>query len=1349
MKTFKQKQLALAIGSALMVMAGGAQAVAGAPTQRATNPNLISNVSAGIAAARGLYDGTGYNGNLTITLNFNAGVATATSSWGGPQFGLLDPGFDGFTANSSVDPAVSALTDDVTISVAPAGGTAMTLTQIGLNFTANTAGATNSNPVGTGTGSASVTINPGSASASTPNPAFRMGAAGVLQWTADLASSVWTDVLLSINAPANTGTTRNGVITRDVTTNTANNTAAVALGNTVLANSTAMTAVAATASVHNSVAPDPIVGTHETVAGLVDGVIIDTLTPLATAFAATNVTLATQSGACALVNKNGAAIPVTFGAAVSTTTDVSATAIAIANGTSGNSRYPITITTPATVDWTISNLTADNLAASTSAKCFNTGISSGSGLPLTVNTTAVLPAYSSIFDAAGAALSVALPALSSLAVEDKAAPVITRVEYSAPDTNVPPLSNLIVTFSEQMQLMGHPFGAPFADGREIAQNILIGNDNLAALNLNDGTNISVINGVSSSNGTGTLTVSGILASDLVGKAVTVKQGISFQEPNDSGYNMAVNQLDNVASQQNNHQLNNGTWTNSVSLGGGIQSQSGAVEAPSIAAQTATLAAVQAINFNTTSVGGDTTAKARQSATDPTKIATVVVKFAAGKEIALGAGKTKDQLAADLVLTVWDNNNGVAQHVNAWWWNWNNNSYSFQWHPTAADLTISAAGDTITIKLPTELIYGNIQFWNSLDVAYLPQGNTDGVLVAKTAATVLVQAGDVAANLPLASLMGSTTNHTLYTQSISGYFTATSAPALDSSITAYLAKWVDTPVIGATYVTDISSGKISNTGDKVATDLAIDFVDNNGNHQSYPSDVINKVNNELWKTLNLNQLKDFAKQATANAAKLGTVASKEVAAEINQYLADAAANAKLDATQVMQKQIPVYVKLIRSNDTAAQTAINTGNVTGGNSNAGATNNSCCNSVNGGANTAGASAGGFLRAVAIMAATEDGARNAPGSADGLDPVYEVMLDVTTGKITGKLTGSLGFVKKTDTQTHRGLWFVDSNGNMSDTSWGAGPVATGVVATSANKAGGVATGTPSSFNLLLGVDSKGVNNLNLADTFVLAVLSENPTDATAYKETLLTSANPAAANYVPFSANLISMSGSRTTLSNTAAGFDLSKLKQLPLAWSGNWALQGLGSPDVAKGKDLMKAFDRNFVGIDITSGYPQSFWTSDGSSGDAAIALLGSKAAVAVETGWQGATSSTIVDASMLKGAAAFAWANDNSGNWQGPNNQYAVPTLTDVLFVQQVAAGAVKVPAGWSLVTVPGAVGSAVAALGAGVDAVIKVGAQADFVNANGPTTQNQFTWIKSTDGTMPALTGGEAVFVYSKAGGAL
>lgn len=71
--------------------------------------------------------------------------------------------------------------------------------------------------------------------------------------------------------------------------------------------------------------------------------------------------------------------------------------------------------------------------------------------------------------------------------------------------------------------------------------------------------------------------------------------------------------------------------------------------------------------------------------------------------------------------------------------------------------------------------------------------------------------------------------------------------------------------------------------------------------------------------------------------------------------------------------------------------------------------------------------------------------------------------------------------------------------------------------------------------------------------------------------------------------------------------------------------------------------------------------------------------------------------------------------------------------QSAAAVAPKVPAGWSLVTVPAAGLNAATA-----DAVIRVG-----------QGKSQFTWIKATDGAMPALAAGEAVFVFAKKAGNL
>ena len=122
---------------------------------------------------------------------------------------------------------------------------------------------------------------------------------------------------------------------------------------------------------------------------------------------------------------------------------------------------------------------------------------------------------------------------------------------------------------------------------------------------------------------------------------------------------------------------------------------------------------------------------------------------------------------------------------------------------------------------------------------------------------------------------------------------------------------------------------------------------------------------------------------------------------------------------------------------------------------------------------------------------------------------------------------------------------------------------------------------------------------------------------------------------------------------------------------------------------------------------------------ALAMVGNKAYAATETGTNKATLSTITSASFVTGASALAWKNDA---WPGVR-----------MFQLQAGPVAGKAPVGWSLVTVP-----ASGTFGTAIGAVIKVGAQ----------TSAPYTWITG-DSAAPALTPGEAVFVYSKLGGNL
>lgn len=1344
MQTFKQKKLALAVGSALLVMAGAAQSAPNAPTVRTLKPALITAVTSPVDA-RGFYDGTGYTGAVTITLNFTAPNSALTNT-NGPDIEQISAGSDGFMVNGAtlfsgtslggLPPATT--TDDVSVYVN--GATNTTLPTTNLGFTANIGGATAG---GATTGATALfSITPG-ASVLGSIPAFRLTAAGILEWTADIAKAVtaWLPVKISVNAPTAVASKNVGIVAYDRTSPAP--APFTGMESTVLATASTL-ATPATTDIYTTIVPAPIVSTKAT-NGLVSGANIDTLTPLV-GFAAANVAVSTASGfpICADVLADNTAIPFTLGAATSSRNP---NAVNDPLAATGIAKYGVDITNPGSVTW---SATPALSAAAYNSTCFNTGINDGT-VPFDVTLTGMNKlTYSAVFDAAGAPVSAAAGATPILlSLEDGAPPVITAVEYTVPTAGEFPTSKLVLTFSEPMQNIstGATGLGSAADLREVTQNVQLGGNSIAALNLNSGMKTTELRVVNTADNKGVVTVGPILAADLVGKQVIVNNGVTFKEPNDNGYSAVENTLDNIFGIGTYTEIDDVTTYN-VQLSGGIDSASGAVEAASGNATTAlgnaTVApgttAVPAVVSGIVFAKPDAKAVAI-TGSDPTKIHTIRVTFVAGKDIKLNSANTLAEMQNDLVVTI----NGVSGTT----------PVTYQFKPTS----VTIVGQDLIIILPTDLIYSKMDSVKTASVAYLPAGETGHVLMGNTATTIAVAAGDVNVKLPLPALTGALTNSTLYTQSISGYFDAATAPSNGSSVAAYLAKWVDTPVMWPTVVDSIRSGKISNPGDNVAKDLAIEFVDGGeGGGGGYGWSVVSAVNDELYKAVSLKDMQALAKKANALAARLGSVVSKLAAAQINQAIKDAAAAAKTDTAMVMQKQIPVYVKMVRSSDKQASAKL-------------------------GQN--------YLEARAIMATAQEfkdgrlhgnvsadtAATNGAGAGNGDDPVYQVMLDVTTGKITGRLTGQLVFDKSTGVATERGLYFVDSSGDLHSNASDAGPVADGVVTTSVDSAGGVPTGTLNSFNLLLGVDPKWADTiLNLADTFVLAVLTDpGAPGATAYQYTLLTSANPAAANYVPFDANLLTLKGTRTKLSNTAAGsFDLAKLKVLPLAPSTNWALYGTGVPDVKAGADIMKAFDRNFVGLNMnydpesdTNGYPKSFWTSDGACCDMAITLLGNKAAVAVESWSNGATASTITGASVLKGANALAWANDIAGGsvYGGPDDPvyptiYPAGILTDALFVQQAAfTGVVKLPAGWSLVNIPGVVGTPVTSLGDKVDAVIKVGSQADVVvvNRDNPpldppvlqTTQNQFTWIKATDGAMPALTAGEAVFVYSKTGGSL
>jgi hypothetical protein len=721
-----------------------------------------------------------------------------------------------------------------------------------------------------------------------------------------------------------------------------------------------------------------------------------------------------------------------------------------------------------------------------------------------------------------------------------------------------------------------------------------------------------------------------------GKALTLNKGISQVESNDASYIAAVagGTTTTLLDTYNAGPGANIIGPDGVNLTGAVYANTGdTVTLQTLSAATATpTQAATTIAFG----GVDTTAIASGStpAVDAAfQVDTITVTFAPGKEVALNAtapAKTAADLAANLVVTV----NGITATNGAT--ATANDPVQFQVRPVSAAL--SADGKTMTVVLPTAYIYSKIHATTKMEIEYLAAGVTGvaatSLLVGKADPTVLVSQAAIDASTTVGTervslpLSATPLTSALTTMDLKG--TVTGAVAGDS-VTAYLAKWKDGNTTSKT--ASIVSGKITNPGDKVATDLAIEFVD-------------------------MGTLKGLI-ETQLNAVAAAAAAVPGVS---NASTAVAAAN------------IPVYVKLIRSNDAAA-----TGNATNSQS--------------------------YLNARAVLATNNMVAVNSFSdsgwNSDYLDPVYEVMLNPNTGAITGRLTGSIGIKVGTSTATGadaRGLRYLDVNGQFSGTKQAGGVWSAGVV----NAAGG--------FETMIGANAKSGN---LDGSFVVLHHKSKVSGAV----TALTSVDSGAANFVPFSAD-ISRAGTRAVL----PAFNLANIRAVTPVNSANWQLVGAGNPARAAGvagNITPQSLPRMF---EATVG-DMSLWTERTAANngkDMALALVGNKTTVATELS-NGSTLSTITGASFVPGSAAIAFANADN-------------TETGTLFVMQQAAPAagVKLPVGWSLVTVPGVPGATVTALGAGVEAVIRVGAGA-----------SQFTWLKA-DGAMPALKAGEAVFVYSK-----
>lgn len=1439
---FTKTKIALAVGTALMAMAGTAQAAA--PALRATAPEVVTAISASTdAKIFSLLSTTGLSGSsVTVSVNLTSAVTTAgiTGDIAVVQGSVLGAG--GVNSGAAVTLDVNAGTlSDVANNVNAYTGTLSSSTALAVTS------ATFIPDAQTTKSSGKAAINVVLTAPVAP-AAYRINA-GNLEYTSNNGSTGGTAVAfapvnidVTSSAAASTGATDRIIYTEE-------GTAAGYVNATDLVPAT----LTVTGTVKNALVPTPKIATRSTAGqALIDGVTIDTGAPLT--FVAANLLLKTTANAPVIAN-----------------TDITAK---MTVGTPAGSIQPLTFTAPGTlgatgIGWVsgTTTATASDVAAYAST-AFNTGVA-GATVPVNVDGTATAASYGTqvvnagdggtvklddsagtskavataaknaaivaqacvaaqgaLLSAAGTgaaasaaaeealvdgiaapvlntpaacttAAAVALAVTADTAVKavtggataaatevlveaaivaqnvtqdtsvatttiaeaafpakfaapagnviiDGAAPVIvptSGITFSAPSTATVPLTNVGVTFSEDMSLIGGD------DLREVLENIFVGavdsTTTLAALSLNSfGVTAPTLAGFTLSAGQDTLTINNISATDVAtlsggiwtGKSMSVGRGISFQEVNDHDY--TANLVSGAFYDEDSPGAPFGA--NGEELSGGVKSASGVVEAiPATRVAQVATAPVPSVVWGT-----DTSALASaSSAASPDLIDTITVTFPAGKGVkyapagtvfgsaaALASAKTATDLANNLVVDVFGSN-GIR----------------FQVKPLSATLDTA---NQITVKIPTAFIYNKLTNsgaqLKSVWVGYVADGNgqQNNTLVATDAASTLTSpirvqqglignsasslagtgwvtadltaAGAEPVVLPLVFTAVQTGNQsTLLTQNIQSNIVGSAAGSI---VKAYLAYWVDLPkqsiVVGAA---DLKSGRITNPGDKVATDLAIEFADS-------------------------------AALATLIQTELQAVKPKQEPKPGVQ-----AAEGPIPA-----KDITVYVKLVRSNDTA-------------NANAQTTSQN------------------YLNARAILGSTYAVAKAAAETTiDTQSPIYEVLLNPVTGEIKGRLTGNI-VIKPSSSTGNRGLRFLDMNGK--DT-------ATATVHGSSIVAQKSATGlalptppvtTPASFglNLLMGIDplTTDFGAITALNPFVLLTHQ----DSTG-KYTLLTSADPTASNYLPFAPDVMNRAtGTGGIAVRATAPLSVTDVWAFDIPVSANWALYGFGNPATkavatgpasaasasaasASGPAVSpdKAFPRMFVGLNTVTGAPESFWTADGvgalpiaKQGDIALSIAGNNVGVATEltsdTGnLTGPTLSNIGGVNQVKGAVAVGWS-DERGATDGATAKLGKIYVAQASgpFAPAVAAPAPKVKKGWSLVTVPGTRGSTGTLSSATIDAVIKVGAQVGLtgttLTAQGTGSGagvGQFSWF-AVDGAMPTMTAGDAVFVHAKIDGSL
>lgn len=552
--------------------------------------------------------------------------------------------------------------------------------------------------------------------------------------------------------------------------------------------------------------------------GLLDGLLIDFRHPLAATPGASDIVLnpvivgdVTQNSA-AITGATGVTQTITAGAGfVMDSANLDSTGLPYASGSAApNTALTITVTGMDKVDWMSGGASAD--AAVYAAKTFNTG-KQGAGVPYAIkawDTSAALTGksitYANVFDeTSGVALKYDSNGVDPLgtfnittaAYKDGAAPIAVKAEFD-PTSAGATKGTLVVTFSETLQRSDStgvgalPGGAITPDNteRKILNTISFTasgvSTSIGALGFNSGETIGIADSANPSGQTELKLTNVPIAvlNTTTPNTLTVNKRITVLSPAGTdgagaGYSSTVDKLD----------------TSGALLGAATNLATGSnFGAPSVF-ETVTGSGVQITKKVVATTFAGSTCSAFTAA-DENFMGQIVCTFSGAISKSSAANFTDKFLitTVDSATTPFAGTSAGQSMVNFF----------------AHDSAVNVSGSTLTIDLPTTM---RTVTASAMRLTYL---DTTGMLLDSSGAAIAAAANQVV-SLPFSS---TASNQMLYTMDAKGKLVGATN---GSRITAYLAKWIDA-ADQTKLISTLSHGRITNPGDKVATDVLL-TVDN--------------------------------------------------------------------------------------------------------------------------------------------------------------------------------------------------------------------------------------------------------------------------------------------------------------------------------------------------------------------------------------------------------------------------------------------------------------------------------------------------------------------------------------------